>query len=227
LTTTSRPFGGFAGGVHATVIPNTFFTEVLPAIDDPVELLVSTYAFYALARRRAAERWLTVEQLSAEMPLRRALDRLAGGDSASAVERGLQAAVKRGTLAADRRGEAVRYAINSPAGRRTLALPATIEMDPIAPRDLDPPNIYALYEESIGTVSPLIADELRAAEEEYPPAWIEAAFREAAAQNRRSWRYVARILERWRDEGRNDATVGRDPGTRHDLAGRYRGLIRR
>jgi DnaD/phage-associated family protein len=117
--------------------------------------------------------------------------------------------------------------VNSPAGRRVLALPAMAEMDLIVPRDLDPPNIYALYEESIGTISPLIADELRAAEEEYPPPWIEAAFREAAAQNRRSWRYVARILERWRDEGRNDATVGRDPGTRHDLAGRYRGLIRR
>jgi DnaD/phage-associated family protein len=227
LTTTARPFRGFAGGAHATVIPNTFFTEVLPSIEDPVELLVSTYAFYALARRRAAERWLTVEQLSAEMPLRRALARLTGGDASEAVVRGLQAAVARGTLVADRSGEAARYSINSPAGRQMLALPVTIETDPIAPPDLHLPNIYALYEESIGTISPLIADELRGAQEEYPPPWIEAAFREAAAQNRRSWRYVARILERWRDEGRNDATVGRAPGTRHDLAGRYRGLIRR
>ncbi|MGD9889746.1 MAG: DnaD domain-containing protein [Dehalococcoidia bacterium] len=227
MTTSSRPFRGFAGGTHATVIPNTFFTEVVPSIDDPVELLVSTYVFYALARRRAGERWLTVEQLSAEMPLRRAMTRLTGRDAVGEVERGLQAAVTRGTLVAGGGDGPVRYAINSPAGRRMLALPATTEMDMVAPRDLDPPNIYALYEESIGTVSPLIADELRAAEEEYPPPWIEAAFREAAAQNRRSWRYVARILERWRDEGRNDATVGRDPGTRHDLAGRYRGLIRR
>jgi DnaD/phage-associated family protein len=227
MTSSFRPFRGFAGGAHATVIPNAFFTEVLPSIDDPVELLVSTYAFYALARRRAGERWLTVEQLAAEMPLRRALARLMGGEASGAVEQGLQAAVERGTLVADRGGAVVRYAINSPAGRRTLALPATVEVGPIGPRDLDPPNIYTLYEESIGTISPLIADELRAAEEEYPPPWIEAAFREAAAQNRRSWRYVARILERWRDEGRSDATVGRDPGTRHDLAGRYRGLIRR
>jgi DNA replication protein len=227
MTPTSRPFRGFAGGARATVIPNTFFTDVLPAIDDPVELLVSTYAFFALSQRRASERWLTAEHLSVEMPLRRALARMSVEDTASVVERGLQAAVARGTLAAERRGEVVRYAINSPAGRRMLSLPAAAEIDSIAPPDLDPPNIYALYEDSIGTVSPLIADELRAAEEEYPPSWIESAFREAAAQNRRSWRYVARILERWRDEGRNDATVGRDPGTRHDLAGRYRGLIRR
>src|SRR5947207_2362935 len=73
----------------------------------------------------------------------------------------------------------------------------------------------------------LIAEELRATEEECPREWIEAAFREAAAQNRRSWRYVARILERWRDEGRTDAAVGRVSEGKRDLAGRYRGLIQR
>ena len=137
MTTASRRFRGFAGGAHATVIPNTFFTEVLPSIDDPVELLVSTYAFYALARRRAAERWLTAEQLSAEVPLRRALVRLTGGEASGAVERGLSAAVGRGTLIAHRRDGLVRYAVNSPAGRRVLALPAMAEMDLIVPRDLE------------------------------------------------------------------------------------------
>lgn len=226
MTSPSRPFAGFRGGAHATVIPNAFFTEVLPAIDDPVELLVSTYAFYALSRRRAGERWLTAAGLTAEMPLRRALRGLGRTDAGDAVVAALDAAAARGTLVRDGSVPA-RYAINSPAGRRILAIPAAVETDPIRERDLEPPNIYTLYEEAIGTVSPLIADELRAAEEEYPPAWIEAAFREAAAQNRRSWRYVGRILERWRDEGRYDATVGRDPGAARDLAGRYRGLIRR
>jgi DNA replication protein len=226
VTSSSRRFTGFRGGAHATVIPNAFFTEVLPAVDDPVELLVSTYAFYALSRRRAGERWLTAAGLAAEVPLRRALRGLARTDAGDVVAGALDAAVARGTLVRDG-SEPARYAINSPAGRRLLALPVAAEIEPIGARDLEPPNIYTLYEESIGTVSPLIADELRAAEEEYPPAWIEAAFREAAAQNRRSWRYVARILERWRDEGRYDATVGRDPGAARDLAGRYRGLIRR
>ena len=225
-TSSSRRFPGFAGGAHATVIPNTFFSEVLPAIEDPVELLVSTYAFYALSRRRAGERWLTAAHLSAEMPLRRALHNLVGADTGATISRALEAAVMRGTLLADQSVPA-RYAINNPAGRRLLALPAAEEVEPLAEREIEPPTIYALYEESIGTVSPLIADELQATEEEYPAEWIEAAFREAAAHNRRSWRYVARILERWRGEGRHDATVGRDTGARRDLAGRYRGLIRR
>jgi DNA replication protein len=226
MTAGGGPFSGFPAGARATAIPNAFFSEVLPAIDDPIELAVSVYVFYALGRRRAGERWITAGELAQEMPLRRMLQRL-GVDGAEAVTSGLNAGVRRGTLIVDERGEAARYTLNGPSGRRAFSVAAGPVSGVIDGRGLDPPNIYGLYEETIGTISPLIADELRAAEEEYPAPWIEAAFREAAVHNRRSWRYVARILERWRDEGRQDATVGRDPGTGRDLAGRYRGLIRR
>ena len=37
---------------------------------------------------------------------------------------------------------------------------------------------------------------------------MEAAFREAAANNRRSWKYIARILERWKIEGPDYETPG-------------------
>ena len=221
-------FPGFSPGAHATAIPNGFFADLLPRITDPAELVVTLYTFFALGRRRASERWLTREQLAAELPLRRALAGLAP-EPEGALERGLAAAVERGTLVAALREGTMRYTVNSPAGRRGLALPQrTSNTDaPLSPAAEDAPTIYALYEETVGSISPLVADELRAAEEEYPPSWIEEAFREAAAHNRRSWRYVQRILERWRDEGRHDAAVGRDPGARRDLAGRYRGLIRR
>ena len=55
----------------------------------------------------------------------------------------------------------------------------------------------------------MIADELREAEELYPEDWIEDAFREAVGQNKRSWRYIARILERWEHEGRGHGQPGR------------------
>ena len=48
----------------------------------------------------------------------------------------------------------------------------------------------------------LIADQIARAIEEYPDDWIEDAFEEAVAYNRRSWRYVSRILENWTTEGR-------------------------
>jgi len=74
-----------------------------------------------------------------------------------------------------------------------------------------PPNVFALYEENVGGITPLIADELKDAEERYPPQWIEAAFREAVSLNKRSWRYIHSILKRWEAEGPDHEEAGRDP----------------
>ena len=72
-------------------------------------------------------------------------------------------------------------------------------------------NIFTLYEDNIGMLSPIISDQLKEAEDMYPASWVEDAFREAASQNRRSWRYISRILERWDREGRTDGKSGRYP----------------
>ncbi len=68
----------------------------------------------------------------------------------------------------------------------------------------DRPNIFILYEQNIGLLTPPIADELRQAEQTYPAGWIEEAFREAVSLNKRSWRYIRAILERWRTQGRGE-----------------------
>ena len=74
-----------------------------------------------------------------------------------------------------------------------------------------------MYEDNIGMMSPMIADGLREAEQLYPATWIEDAFREAVENNKRSWIYVSRILERWSREGRGDG----EPGRYHKTIGRY------
>ena len=71
------------------------------------------------------------------------------------------------------------------------------------------PSIYALDEENIGSLPPLLIDELEEAGKAYPFAWLEGAFREAVAQNRRNWKYISRILERWKLEGPNYEAPGR------------------
>ncbi len=64
------------------------------------------------------------------------------------------------------------------------------------------PNIFTLYEQNIGLLSPLIADELKDAADHYPADWIEAAFRAAVQHNKRKWSYIHAILRRWETEGR-------------------------
>jgi DnaD/phage-associated family protein len=77
-------------------------------------------------------------------------------------------------------------------------------VDPAAER----PNIFVLYEEHIGLLSPLVAETLTDAARDYPPGWIEDAFRLAAEANVRKWAYVRAILERWAREGRSDDVDG-------------------
>jgi DNA replication protein len=65
------------------------------------------------------------------------------------------------------------------------------------------PNIFALYEQNIGPLTPLIADVLRNAEKQYPASWIEEAIELSVTYNRRSWRYVETILQRWEADGKD------------------------
>ena len=72
------------------------------------------------------------------------------------------------------------------------------------------PNIYTLYEENIGLLTPMIAEELKDAEKNYPEQWIDDAIKESVRANKRNWRYIAHLLERWATEGKRDGTYQRD-----------------
>jgi len=232
----TESFPGFRSGSRATVVPNAFFTEVLPSVADPAELIVSTYLFFALSRRRGSPRSITLTSLRADPPLMRALARLPGGAQA-ALASGLALAVSRGTLLRVAGSEAVQalYLLNTEHARRLLAAQAepaaALEQQPEALAELETrPGIFALYEENIGSIPPLLLDELEEAEQAYPWRWIEAAFREAVAVNRRNWRYISRILDRWKLEGPDYEAPGGSPaisaGTRkRSLGGPYRRVV--
>lgn len=62
-------------------------------------------------------------------------------------------------------------------------------------------NFGKIYEENIGQLTPLIADELRDIEKTYPSGWFTEAVKEACDNNKRNLRYIIAILERWVIEG--------------------------
>lgn len=232
-----KPFGGFPAGARAVAIPSVFFSAVLPRIDDPAELVVTVYFFFAHARKKGQPRFLTYAELAADGSLAAAL----GSQPEGGLRRGLDAAVQRGTLlrlAVEQDGDGEElFFLNTPGGRRAVAAvkAGRLELGRLPPEQgagREPlPSVFALYEQNIGTIGPLIADELKDAETRYPGEWIEAAFREAVSLNKRSWSYIAAILRRWEAEGPDYEKAGRDTGgdegRRRSLAGRYRHLVRR
>ncbi|NLE84464.1 MAG: DnaD domain protein [Chloroflexi bacterium] len=67
---------------------------------------------------------------------------------------------------------------------------------------LERPNIFKLYEENIGALTPMIAETLKADMQLYPLEWIEDAMKEAVTYNARNWKYVQAILRNWQEKGR-------------------------
>jgi DNA replication protein len=76
------------------------------------------------------------------------------------------------------------------------------------------PNVFAFYEQHLGPLTPLVADQLRDAERSYPRIWIEEAIIAAADSNTRSWRYIETILSRWEETGAPSGSAARPPDGR-------------
>jgi DnaD/phage-associated family protein len=207
----SPGFPGFPEGKQrVTPLPNLFFSELLPTIDSLAELKVTLYAFWALGRKQGRFRYLTHAEMATDEELLAGL----GQGGRGALDDALDRAVARGTLlrVVARGGEGIGplYFLNSPKGRAGVAAAEAGEWRPAegvgAPVELasERPNLFRLYEQNIGPLTPMIAETLRDAEESYPAAWIEEAIRIAVENNVRKWRYVEAILEDWRTRGRDE-----------------------
>jgi DnaD/phage-associated family protein len=84
--------------------------------------------------------------------------------------------------------------------------------------DLTSGGVFRRYEQNIGPLTPLLADEIGEALGTYPVKWIEDAIQIAVEYNKRSWAYCRVILERWHSQGKDDGRRKGRPGspTRED-----------
>jgi DNA replication protein len=206
-------FAGFpAGKLTTTPIPNQFFSELLPLVDNLAELKVILHLFWLIGRKQGKLRYARLDELLKDSRLLEGLATAKLGGEAVLGD-ALERAIARGALLhvkVERSGSTETwYMINSAHGREVLERLQAGELDLLADLGEDVqlsserPPIFVLYEQNIGLLTPMITEELRDAEKTYPAEWIADAFREAVALNKRSWRYVLRILERWRAEGRD------------------------
>jgi DnaD/phage-associated family protein len=213
----TRRFNGFLVQTEPAVcIPRAFFSDVLPQISELAEVQATLAVFRLASEAGGIEAPVAEAAISADTALRAAL-RAAGSprEPDERIATGLDLATGRGTLLrfVAARGESrdVWYYVNTPVNQ---ALVAAMARGAVAPpraiwREGQPPaviperpNVFRLYEQNVGPLTPLIADHLVRALETWPEEWIADAVAEAVAYNKRSWRYIQRILEGWQNEGR-------------------------
>ncbi len=208
------PFDGFPARMQFTRIPNVFFSRLLPRIDDIAELKVTLFVLARLYTKKGHPRFVSLAELADDPALGESL-----GKAAPAVlGKALEAAAMRGTflhLALDRDGQRYDiYLLNAAAERQAIAdiqsgrteLPG-LKARPITEGPaVEVPDIFSLYEENIGLLTPMVAEELKELEILYPPSWFKEAVKEAVSLNKRSLRYIIRILESWAREGKGRGT---------------------
>ena len=206
-------FAGFSSGkTRFTSIPAQFFSELLPQIDHLGELKVTLYAFWRLDRMEGNFRYLLESDFSDDKLLMQAF----GEESGYTLDDSLSRCVRRGSMLKinpDIDGKQKQlYFLNTPRGQAAIKAIKDGEWQPgddaHYPLELadERPNIFRLYEDNIGALTPLIAESLREAEDEYPSNWIDEAFTIAVENNVRKWRYIEAILKSWKEEGKDERT---------------------
>lgn len=199
-----RKFKGFTDSETFTQLPNTFFHQLLNRIEDAAELKVTLYFLWRMQHMDGPFRALSDSDFDMEEL----------GLAADKISSGLERAIQRGSILRSRHKADVLYFLNSPRGRaaaEAFAKGQWHESAKVTPAPFERPNIFKLYEENIGPLTPLVADMLQEAEGIYREEWIEEAFTIAVKNNKRNWRYVEAILKRWKEEGKNERKDKQDP----------------
>lgn len=217
-----KQFEGFPVRMQYTAVPNLFFSRLMPRIDNMAELKTCLVIFRIIYGKKGSLRYVTQREMLADEGLAESL----GGDgkeTAEALAEALEKAEKRGTITSleyeteDSREKII--FVNTAKNRETVE---KIRSGEIVPEGLGAarfqavvadgplPDIFTLYEENIGLLSPMVAEWLKEAAKNYPESWIRDAIGEAVSLNKRNWRYIDRILANWVAEGRSDGTHRRD-----------------
>ena len=204
-------FKGFSTQDRTTIIPNTFFTKLLSQIEDIHELKILLYFFWHINQSERQFPFITKNhylndavfiKTFGETPLKQQENLVAA----------LNLAIRHHALLPFHLDGTDYYFLNSPKGQAGLKAAKSGKIEILQTDDfpvkleLEQSNIFQLYEENIGPITPIIADTLKDIEDNYSPEWIREAFTEALKNNVRKLRYIEVILKNWQEAGKNDRT---------------------
>lgn len=209
-----KTFAGFTNNKdQLTSIPASFFTDLLPLIDHLGELKVTLYAIWFLGQQEGNLKNIHFNHFRNDSVFMAGMGESPKKSLDNLIE-ALDRACERGSLLCYKPENSSllegTFFINSPKGRAALKAvkqgswaPQNQDQAVLIPKP-DRPNIFKLYESNIGPLTPIIADTLQEAEENYPFDWIEQAIQIAVQNNVRRWRYIEAILISWKERGRDE-----------------------
>jgi len=222
---------GFPRGVQFTPVPNPLLASLLEEIDSLDELKVVLRTIHGLHKQRKVPASISFSELYSDRTVAAMLS-ASGSELEGLVDSAIESASDRGILLVldGGNGQNSIYLNTEPVKRALVrqgidisnksanASAKAAETWPDAVAALPKQDAVTFYEQNIGAMTPIVADNLHAALEEHPEDEVRLAIRKAAEANARSWNYIAAILRRWATEGRpEELDDGRDGTAERDF----------
>ncbi len=204
-------FNGFPSRGRLIKVPALFFSDLLPQIDSLAELKVTLYCLWRVQYLEGHRVFVRRHEIAADEAFMAGLG-TRDDQRRLALDDGLERAVARGSLlhvhVEYNSQEDDLYFVNTERGRAAVraieegswfperdgSLPASVTVER--------PAVFTLYEQNIGALTPLLAENLADLEREYSYEWLADAIEAAVNNNVRKLSYISAILKRWREQGR-------------------------
>tara|TARA_Y100000590_G_scaffold463778_1_gene631378 strand:- start:12151 stop:12858 length:708 start_codon:yes stop_codon:yes gene_type:complete len=194
---------GFPKGVHFTPVPSPLLGPMLEQIGDYNDLVCILRFINLIHLKKGSHKWVEENLLISDQVLHAVIG------SKEKIQDSINKCINNGfilraSLKTDRKARIL--VLNTSDAKTNIDRIVNEEHDTkvdVIENNNPTENIFTLYENNIGTLNPLITEELKYAQQRYPDDWINEAFREAVKNNARSWRYIETILENWHINGRS------------------------
>ena len=224
-----KRFDGFPERFEFVALPRPFLSQVMPLIDNLDELKVILEFFNLLYQKKGYPLYVAATEITSKT---------SSNLNEELIMQSLERAVNHGIIISLKYDEhETLYFLNDEQNRLLIArikrgeleLPGISAQRASMVKSRDLPNVFNIYEQNIGLITPIIADELKEALRLYPEIWLKEAIGEAVRLNKRNWHYINKILDNWATQGRNDGTYQRDTTKSADkyVKGKYGRFVQR
>lgn len=202
-----KTFTGFHSEEVNIPVPESFFSQLLPNIDDLNEIKIIMFCVWQMSKMDASFPYLYLDTILDSEFLK---STMTGSSSPSVnIKNAIQKAIDHNVLIMETVGDNQLFMLNTPRGRAAIQAIQSGQWNPEINLESAPVfvqsrlNIFKLYETHVGPLTPMMVEVLKDAENSYPPEWIEEAFKISVEMNKRNWKYIQAILRRWEEGGRN------------------------
>ena len=207
---------GFPDSTKYLGLPVNIFNQVLENIEDITDFKILLRVIYLSQTKKGKYLFCSIDELLSDRILMRTLQKThPQSDKKQIIKNSLNNLITLELIiqVVSKSNQETSYLLNTKFNRNIPHGFSANPVESLEPWEADEltPNIFTLYEQNISTLTPIIAEKLREAEEIYPSDWINEAFSEAVKNNKRNWSYISSILTKWNIQGKYSAESATNP----------------